>query len=145
MSVAGGGDTVAALNQAQVAGDFSYVSTAGGAFLEWMEGKPLPGVEVRFAPECDPNALSFPFSRALTDDNGHYRLECDNKAAGAVPGKHTVIVRRPIRRPSPDEPAPPPVGPPIPAIYQSFGTTPIVVEVKFDNRVYDLNLKSKAK
>jgi phosphoglycerate kinase len=46
ISVAGGGDTVAALNQAGVTGDFSYVSTAGGAFLEWMEGKPLPGVEV---------------------------------------------------------------------------------------------------
>ena len=46
VSVAGGGDTVAALNQAGVAADFSYISTAGGAFLEWMEGKPLPGVEV---------------------------------------------------------------------------------------------------
>jgi phosphoglycerate kinase len=46
ISVAGGGDTVAALNKAGVAGDFTYVSTAGGAFLEWMEGKPLPGVEV---------------------------------------------------------------------------------------------------
>jgi phosphoglycerate kinase len=46
ISVAGGGDTVAALNQAGVADDFSYVSAAGGAFLEWMEGKPLPGVEV---------------------------------------------------------------------------------------------------
>jgi phosphoglycerate kinase len=45
LSVAGGGDTVAALNQAGVAGDFSYVSTAGGAFLEWLEGKALPGVE----------------------------------------------------------------------------------------------------
>ncbi|MCP3056472.1 phosphoglycerate kinase, partial [Aurantimonas marianensis] len=45
-SVAGGGDTVAALNQAGVADDFTYVSTAGGAFLEWMEGKPLPGVEI---------------------------------------------------------------------------------------------------
>ncbi|UUP17498.1 phosphoglycerate kinase [Nitratireductor thuwali] len=44
VSVAGGGDTVAALNQAGVADDFTYVSTAGGAFLEWMEGKPLPGV-----------------------------------------------------------------------------------------------------
>jgi phosphoglycerate kinase len=44
ISVAGGGDTVAALNQAGVADDFSYVSTAGGAFLEWMEGKILPGV-----------------------------------------------------------------------------------------------------
>jgi phosphoglycerate kinase len=43
-SVAGGGDTVAALNHAGVAGDFSYISTAGGAFLEWMEGKELPGV-----------------------------------------------------------------------------------------------------
>ncbi|PLP59876.1 phosphoglycerate kinase [Mesorhizobium loti] len=46
ISVAGGGDTVAALNHAGVGDDFTYVSTAGGAFLEWMEGKPLPGVEV---------------------------------------------------------------------------------------------------
>ena len=45
VSVAGGGDTVAALNQANVADDFSFVSTAGGAFLEWMEGKELPGVK----------------------------------------------------------------------------------------------------
>ena len=44
VSVAGGGDTVAALNQAGVAGEFSFVSTAGGAFLEWMEGRTLPGV-----------------------------------------------------------------------------------------------------
>jgi phosphoglycerate kinase len=44
VSVAGGGDTVAALNQAGVVGDFTFVSTAGGAFLEWMEGKRLPGV-----------------------------------------------------------------------------------------------------
>ncbi len=44
-SVAGGGDTVAALNHAGVVEDFSYVSTAGGAFLEWLEGKKLPGVE----------------------------------------------------------------------------------------------------
>jgi len=44
LSVAGGGDTVAALAKAGVGDDFSYVSTAGGAFLEWLEGKELPGV-----------------------------------------------------------------------------------------------------
>lgn len=44
VSVAGGGDTVAALNHAEVAQGFTYISTAGGAFLEWMEGKTLPGV-----------------------------------------------------------------------------------------------------
>ncbi len=44
ISVAGGGDTVAALNKAGAAEDFSFISTAGGAFLEWMEGKALPGV-----------------------------------------------------------------------------------------------------
>jgi phosphoglycerate kinase len=45
LSVAGGGDTVSALNHAEAADDFTYVSTAGGAFLEWMEGKILPGVK----------------------------------------------------------------------------------------------------
>lgn len=45
-SVAGGGDTVAALNHAGVSEDFTYISTAGGAFLEWMEGKVLPGVAI---------------------------------------------------------------------------------------------------
>jgi phosphoglycerate kinase len=46
VSIAGGGDTMAALNVAGVTDRFTYVSTAGGAFLEWLEGKILPGVEV---------------------------------------------------------------------------------------------------
>lgn len=46
VAVAGGGDTVAALNHAQVTDGFTYVSTAGGAFLEWLEGRDLPGVKV---------------------------------------------------------------------------------------------------
>jgi len=45
VAVGGGGDTVSALNHAGVSDDMTFVSTAGGAFLEWMEGKPLPGVE----------------------------------------------------------------------------------------------------
>jgi phosphoglycerate kinase len=49
VSVAGGGDTVAALNHAGVANDFTFVSTAGGAFLEWMEGRELPGVAALIA------------------------------------------------------------------------------------------------
>src|SRR6202034_4913934 len=46
VSIAGGGDTMAALNVAGVTGRFTYVSTGGGAFLEWLEGKVLPGFEV---------------------------------------------------------------------------------------------------
>jgi phosphoglycerate kinase len=50
-SIAGGGDTIAALNKADAAKDFTYISTAGGAFLEWLEGKKLPGVEaLRLSP-----------------------------------------------------------------------------------------------
>lgn len=52
VTVAGGGDTVAALNLADAADDFTYISTAGGAFLEWMEGKTLPGVAALIAAEA---------------------------------------------------------------------------------------------
>ncbi len=52
ISVAGGGDTVAALNQAGAAADFTFISTAGGAFLEWMEGKTLSGVAA-LMPQAD--------------------------------------------------------------------------------------------
>jgi phosphoglycerate kinase len=57
LSIAGGGDTVAALNRAGVTARFSYVSTAGGAFLEWLEGRALPGVAILQAKSCShPNA-----------------------------------------------------------------------------------------
>jgi len=57
VSIAGGGDTVAALNRAGVTARFSYVSTAGGAFLEWLEGRALPGVEIlRSKPRNQTNA-----------------------------------------------------------------------------------------
>jgi len=46
IAVAGGGDTVAALKHAGAADGFTFISTAGGAFLEWMEGKALPGIEI---------------------------------------------------------------------------------------------------
>jgi phosphoglycerate kinase len=59
VSIAGGGDTMAALNLAGVTGRFTYVSTAGGAFLEWLEGKVLPGVEVlRATPTPAPGGSS---------------------------------------------------------------------------------------
>jgi phosphoglycerate kinase len=57
LSIAGGGDTVAALNRAGVTASFSYVSTAGGAFLEWLEGRALPGVDILQAkPRKETNA-----------------------------------------------------------------------------------------
>lgn len=55
ISIAGGGDTLAALNGAHVVNDFSYTSTAGGAFLEWLEGKELPGLTVLRAPTTRPD------------------------------------------------------------------------------------------
>ena len=53
LSVAGGGDTVAALDAAGVTNELSYVSTAGGAFLEWLEGRELPGVAALSATDSD--------------------------------------------------------------------------------------------
>ncbi len=56
-AIAGGGDTVAALEKAGVTSDFTYISTAGGAFLEWMEGKTLPGVAALLSPGHDTNSI----------------------------------------------------------------------------------------
>ena len=51
ISVAGGGDTLSALNSINVTADFTYVSSAGGAFLEWLEGKELPGIKAIYLSE----------------------------------------------------------------------------------------------
>ncbi len=72
LSVAGGGDTVAALNHAGVAEDFSHVSTAGGAFLEWMEGETLPGVAVLM----DDHERHRPHSRLVSGDRGAGADDC---------------------------------------------------------------------
>ena len=86
VSVAGGGDTVAALNVAGVADRLTYVSTAGGAFLEWLEGKALPGVEVLRVKLSPANAILKACERMM---EGKMNLAELNKVALAMvaPGK----------------------------------------------------------
>jgi hypothetical protein len=108
-----------------------------------LDGKPLAGVYVEFAPEVAGGAATrLPFSDATTDANGHYELRCETQVPGALVGMHKVIILRPRHRPGPNDPAPPPPGPPIPMVYQSLLDTPLHVEVKSDQHVYDLDLKT---
>ena len=86
-AIAGGGDTVAALNQAGVAGQFTYVSAAGGAFLEWMEGKALPGVEGGHG--CAPTA-SEDYVPSIT-------TSIDESSAWATPQRRQEGLRSRIR------------------------------------------------
>lgn len=108
-----------------------------------LDGKPLAGVEVSFAPAVNAESKSPPFSRDITDENGHYTLKCDNNKLGAAVGSHVVTVRRPVLIRRPDEPASKAKGPNVPLIYQSLNDTPLKIEVKPDQKVYDLELKSK--
>ncbi len=118
------------------------VTPVGG--IVRLNGKPLAGVEVRFAPEMPADAYTFPFSQATADDSGRYELRCDNAQLGAVVGTHKVIIRRPSSRPAPGA-APASSGPPIPLIYQSFADSPLQIEVKVDQKEYDIDLTSKGK
>ena len=92
VSIAGGGDTMAALNLAGVTGRFTYVSTAGGAFLEWLEGKMLPGVEVLKAAPHSRRGRQCGIMRRLsirTSRNAAMNLTELNKVAEAMvaPGR----------------------------------------------------------
>jgi phosphoglycerate kinase len=62
VAIAGGGDTVSAMNHAGVANDLTFVSIAGGAFVDWMEGKPLPGVEAPNVPLPSPPGFAIGFA-----------------------------------------------------------------------------------
>ena len=109
-----------------------------------LDGKPLAGVEVHFAPMTpDLDSQSPPYSRDLTDDDGHFTLKSRNDRSGAVPGSYAVMVRPPSLRPEPGSPRP--KTPLVPAVYRSLATTPLRIEVKVEQTVYDLDLKSKAK
>jgi hypothetical protein len=107
-----------------------------------LNGKPLCGVQVEFAPDVEVGETRLPFSAGMSDESGRFQLVCEGNKAGAVVGKHTVVVRKSRHRPGPDEPPPPP-GPAIPSIYQSYSQTPIHLEVKQEQRIYDLELKTQ--
>lgn len=119
----------------------SYVPVEG---IVRLDGTPLAGVEVRFAPDVEPESPRLPFSQALTDANGRYELLADTNVKGAVVGKHKVVVRRPSARPGPDDPPPSPSAKlVIPNRYRSLTETPFHIDVKADQKTYDLTLTAK--
>jgi hypothetical protein len=116
-----------------------------------LEGTPLAYVRVEFFPQSPPG-LRPPGSSAMTDEQGHFRLTCENQMPGAIIGKHRVIVMQPRTeersadpRAQPQEAAPLPKSakknPPIPAAYIIASKSPLDIEVTPDQHTYDLNLK----
>ena len=100
-----------------------------------LDGKPLAGATVEFVPEVEPGSKRLPFSRGVTDEQGHFTLDCENKQPGAVIGSHKVVVRYLQRKRDSTESRPV-----IPQIYQALADTPLQVEVRADQSVYHLSL-----
>jgi hypothetical protein len=108
-----------------------------------LNGKPLPGAIVEFYPVGAAAQAALPFSRGQTDADGHYKLTCDNQQAGAVVGKHRVVVRPAPTERDPDAlPRRSPASA-IPVPYTVASQTPLQVEVAVGQAVHDLALKGR--
>jgi hypothetical protein len=107
-----------------------------------LDGLPLAKVQVDFIPE-DEEGRRLPFSQGKTDENGQYKLICENTKPGAIAGPHKVVVRRPSVRGDPDKKAAAPEGPAIPLIYQSVLDTPLKVVVQGEKQSCVLELESQ--
>jgi hypothetical protein len=106
-----------------------------------LDGQPVVGATVEFYPVIHGGYERLPYSTGSTDSKGFYRLTCENAKAGAIVGKHRVVVRYPPPpRGAPRNASP---GPPIPLDYTVAADTKLQIDVKSDQKVYDLVLKSK--
>jgi hypothetical protein len=114
------------------------VSEVEGVVL--LDGVPLAKVQVEFIPE-DVDGRRLPFSQGQSDENGQYRLMCENGKPGAIVGPHKVVIRRPSVRGNPDKTAAAD-GPAIPMAYQSVLDTPLKVVVQGDKQSCLLGLES---
>jgi hypothetical protein len=108
-----------------------------------LNGKPLPGAIVEFYPVVAPGEAALPFSRGQTDASGRYQLKCDNRQAGAVVGKHRVVVRLAPTERDPDAPPKKTPASAIPVPYLTASQTPLEVEVAAGQSVHDLALKGR--
>ena len=108
-----------------------------------LNGKPLPGAIVEFYPVVAAGEAALPFSRGQTDASGRYQLKCDNRQAGAVVGKHRVVVRPTPTERDPDGPPKKTPASAIPIVYTVASQTPLEVEVAAGQSIHDLALKSR--
>jgi len=95
---------------------------------------------VEFHPILAEGEPNMPFSRGITDENGKYQLTCDDKHAGAVLGKHRVVIRRPHPDQDRNAPPKPPPEPVIPLKLSQADMSPIEMDVTADQHVYDIDL-----